>query len=195
MCRIRYNVHARTLGDLLLLRRSLCLFLGVAHLRDADRGPVNNAAHLPTRIEVRRCPVRVERRVECEDAVLPHRTPQERTNKYLNHSCYLFRQRNNLGILISTHLLRHLKARCAYYVLRPTPRALRRLSYPVYAMNDQPGQDMGCDGVITYLPLTNAPDKRDEPIEQRREVKRCPAHVTRKVDCKDVVFLTLRGVQ
>jgi hypothetical protein len=81
MCRIRYNVHARTLGDLLLLRRSLCPFLGVAHLRDADRGPENNTVHLPTLIEVRRRPVRVERRVECEDAVLPHKTPHERPNK------------------------------------------------------------------------------------------------------------------
>jgi hypothetical protein len=68
---------------MLLLRGSLCPFLGLAYLRDADRGPENNAAHLPTRIEVRRRPVHVERRVECEDAVLPHKTPHERPNKYL----------------------------------------------------------------------------------------------------------------
>jgi hypothetical protein len=37
MGRIRHNVRARTLDDLLLLRGSLCPFLGVTHLRDAER--------------------------------------------------------------------------------------------------------------------------------------------------------------
>jgi hypothetical protein len=111
-----------------------------------------------------------------------------------NHSFYLCRPPTTLSLIINTHLLSLLKGRCAYYVFRSTLRALRRLSCPICAMNDQPGQDMGCDGVVTYLPFTNAPDKRDGPIEQRREVRRCPVHVTRKVDCKYAVFLALRGV-
>jgi hypothetical protein len=152
-------------------------------------GQVQETKTIP---KVRQCPVRVERRVESEDV-----TWLALYGGYMmdNYSFYLFRARNNPDILISTHLLRRLRARCAYYVFRSTPRALRRLSCPVCAMNDQPGQDMGCDGVVTYLPFTNAPDKRDGPIEQRREVKRCPVHATRKVDCKDAVFLALRGVK
>jgi hypothetical protein len=141
--------------------------------------------------KVRQCPARVKRRVESEDV-----TFLALRGGYMMdiHSFYLCRPPITLDVTISTHLWRLLKERSAYYVFRSTLRALRRLSCPICAMNDQPEQDTGCDGVVTYLPFTNAPDKRDRPIEQRREVRRCPVHVTRKVDCKDAVFLALRGV-
>jgi hypothetical protein len=38
---------------------------------------------------------------------------------------------------------------------------------------------MACEGAVTYNPLTNDPYKRDGPIEQCQEVKRCPVRVER----------------
>jgi hypothetical protein len=51
----------------------------------------------------------------------------------------------------------------------------------------------GCEGIDAYLPFTNAPGKRDGPIKQRQEVKRCPVGVGRQVKCEGAVFLELRG--
>jgi hypothetical protein len=111
------------------------------------------------------------------------------------YSFYMCRLPTTLIIIISTHLPRLLKARRDCHVLRLALRAFRRLSCRICVMSDLPGREWRCDGVVTYLPLTNAPDKRDGPIEQRQDVRRCPERVERKVDCKDAGFLALRGVK
>ncbi len=53
----------------------------------------------------------------------------------------------------------------------------------------------GVEGVHAYLPLTNTPDQRNAPIEQNQEVRWCPVRVEKQMECKNVVFLTLRGVK
>jgi hypothetical protein len=109
------------------------------------------------------------------------------------YSFYLCRLPTILFIIISTHLPRLLKARRDCHVFRLALRAFRRHSYRICVMSDLPGREWRCDGVVTYLPLTNAPDKRDGLIEQRQDVRRCPGRVERRVECEDAVFMALHG--
>jgi hypothetical protein len=155
-------------------------YLGGDHKQSCDCSHVHGRVQeTKTTPKVRQCPVRVERRVESKNV-----TWLALYGDYMmdNHSFYLCRPPTTLETIISTHLLSLLKERGAYHAFRSTPRALRRLSCPVCAMNGQPGQDTGCDGVVTYLPLTNAPDTRDGPIKQRREDRWCCVRVERRVD-------------
>jgi hypothetical protein len=64
-------------------------------------------------------------------------------------------------IIISTHPLSLLKARCAYYVFRSTPRALRRLSCPICAMSELPGRGRG---VKAWLRIFHSPTPKTKGI-------------------------------